>query len=115
MRAFAASIFLALLSACAITEPVVVIGKDGQTLKGTATGAMSGGSFNVTDGHLRCGGSYDSWSTYATITMQVLCSDGRKGIVISTRDPSGTAGHGTVKLNDGSEWTFIFGPTAANF
>ena len=115
MRAFAASILLALLSACANTSPVVVIGKDGQTLKGTATGAMSGGSFNVTDGHLSCSGRYDSWSTYATITMQVLCSDGRKGIVISTRDPSGTAGHGTVKLNDGSEWTFVFGPTAANF
>jgi hypothetical protein len=24
-------------------------------------------------------------------------------------------GHGTVRLNDGSEWTFIFGPAAANF
>jgi hypothetical protein len=50
-----------------------------------------------------------------TITMQVLCSDGRKGIVIATRESSGTAGHGTVTLNDGSEWTFIFGPAAANF
>jgi hypothetical protein len=115
MRVFAATTLVALLSACAITEPVVVIGKDGQTLKGTATASMSGGSFNVTDGHLSCGGSYDSMSTSVTITMQVLCSDGRKGIVISTRESSGVAGHGTVKLNDGSEWTFIFGPAAANF
>jgi hypothetical protein len=115
MRALAAITLLVLLSACAITEPVVVIGKDGQTLKGTATGSMGGGSFNVTDGHLSCGGSYDSWSTSATITMQVLCSDGRKGIVNSTREASGVAGHGTVRLNDGSEWTFVFGHAAANF
>jgi hypothetical protein len=115
MRALTAITLLALLSACAITEPVVVIGKDGQTLKGTATGALSGGSFSVTDGHLTCRGNYDSMSTSASISMQVLCSDGRKGIVTSTREASGVAGHGTVKLNDGSEWTFIFGPAAANF
>jgi hypothetical protein len=105
---------LALVS-CAITEPVLVIGKDGQTLKGTATGSLSGGQFSVTDGKLTCGGSYDSMSSSPTIEMQVLCSDGRKGIVVSTREPSGAAGHGTVKLNDGSEWTFVFGPAAANF
>jgi hypothetical protein len=105
---------LALVS-CAITEPVVVIGNDGHTLKGTATGSLSGGHFNVSDGQLSCGGNYDSLSSSPTIEMHVLCSDGRKGIVISTREPSGAAGHGTVKLNDGSEWTFIFGPGAANF
>lgn len=106
---------LVALVSCAITEPVVVIGKDGQTLKGTATASLSGGKFSVTDGKLTCGGSYDSMSSSPTIEMQVLCSDGRKGIVISTREPSGVAGHGTVKLNDGSEWTFVFGPAAANF
>ena len=105
---------LALVS-CAITEPVVVIGKDGQTLKGTATASLIGGQFSVTDGKLTCGGRYDSMSSSPTIEMQVLCSDGRKGIVVSTREPNGAAGHGTVKLNDGSEWTFIFGPGAANF
>jgi hypothetical protein len=104
-----------LLSACAVTEPVVVIGKDGHTLKGTATGALRGGRFTATDGKLTCAGNYNSLSMETTITMQVLCSDGRKGIVIATRESSGTAGHGTVTLNDGSEWTFIFGPAAANF
>jgi hypothetical protein len=47
--------------------------------------------------------------------MQTLCSDGRKGIVIVTRDSSGTSGHGVVRLNDGSSGQFIFGPAAANF
>jgi hypothetical protein len=92
------------------------IGKNGQTLRGTATGRMNGdGSFSVTDGQLACSGNYNSLSAEITINAQVLCSDGRKGIVISTRESSGVAGHGTVKLNDGSEWTFIFGSAAANF
>ena len=119
MRKVLPAILAVALSACAVTavtEPVVVIGKNGQTLRGTTTARMNGdGSFTVTDGHLSCGGNYNSLSTEITITAQVLCSDGRKGIVVSTRESSGVAGHGTVKLNDGSDWTFIFGSSAANF
>ena len=112
IAALAASL---LIAACSITEPVVVIGANGQTLRGTATGALSGGSFSVTDGKLTCGGSYNSWSLEPTIQMPVLCSDGRKGIVIATRDSSGFSGHGRVRLTDGTEADFIFGPAAANF
>ena len=104
-----------LLTGCAYTEPVVVIGKDGHTLRGTATAAMSGGRFSATDGTLTCAGNYDAMSMSVTITMQVLCNDGRKGIIIATREASGSSGHGTVKLTDGSEWTFIFGHAAENF
>jgi phage-related tail fiber protein len=114
MRSMVLLPFIA-VSACAITEPVVVIGKDGHTLKGTATASLSGGRFSASDGQLTCGGNCDSMSQSVTITMQVLCSEDRKGIVIATREASGLAGHGTVKLNDGSEWTFIFGHAAANF
>ena len=116
MRRLVALVLAAILAACAVTEPVVVIGQNAQTLRGTATGRMNGdGTFSVTDGQLACSGNYNSLSTEVTINAQVLCSDGRKGIVISTRESSGVAGHGTVKLNDGSEWTFIFGYAAANF
>jgi hypothetical protein len=59
-------------------------------------------------------GPRHSMSREVTINAQVLCSDGRKGIVTSTRESSGMSGHGTVKLNDGSDWTFIFGSSAAN-
>jgi len=104
------------VSTGAVTEPVVVIGKNGQTLRGTSTARMNGnGSFSVTDGPLTCGGNYNSLSMETTINAQVLCSDGRKGFAIITRESSGVAGHGTVKMNDGSEWTFIFGSSAANF
>jgi hypothetical protein len=122
MRRLVALALAAILAACAVTgpvavtEPVVVIGKNGQTLRGTTTARMTGdGSFSVTDGQLTCGGNYNSLSHEITINAQVLCSDGRKGIVVSTRESSGLAGHGTVRLNDGSDWTFIFGSAAANF
>jgi hypothetical protein len=100
---------------CTVTEPVVVIGQDGQILKGTATASLSGGSFHVTNGTLTCGGGYDSLDTSLTITFPVQCSDGKRGIVIVTRDQSGLSGAGTVRLTDGSESTFMFGAAAASF
>lgn len=100
-------------SACSLTEPVVVIQQDGRTLRGTVTASMAGGSFTATDGTLTCGGNYDSQDESPTISMPVLCSDGRKGIVIATR--SGNSGSGTVRMTDSSTATFMFGPAAASF
>jgi hypothetical protein len=105
----------AIVSSRSITQPVVVIGKGGQILRGTATASLASGSFNVTDGKLTCGGSYNSLNTSQTISMPVTCSDGRRGIVIATRDDSGLTGAGTVRLSDGEEATFMFGPAAAGF
>jgi hypothetical protein len=104
-----------LLSGCSYTVPVAVIGDNGQILGGTATAAMSGGTFQVTDGKLTCAGSYDSWSTSVTISMPVHCNDGRKGLVIATRDAGGMSGSGRVRLDDGMEADFIFGDAAAAF
>jgi len=103
------------LAGCSITEPVVVIGKNGEILQGTATAALDGGSFNVSNGKVSCGGSYNSLDTSPTISMPVLCSDGRRGIVIATRDTSGTSGAGTVRMTDGEEGTFMFARAAAGF
>src|SRR6516164_11543824 len=104
MRRLVALGLAAILAACAVTEPVVVIGQDGQTLKGTSTARMSGhGSVTVTDGKLTCGGNYNSLSGEITINIPVLCSDGRKGFAVVTHESSGLAGHGTLKMNDGSE------------
>ncbi len=104
-----------LLAGCSVTEPVVVIGKNGDVLRGTTTAALDGGSFNVSNGKLSCGGSYNSLDTSPTISMAVLCSDGRRGIVIVTRDRSGLSGAGTVRMTDGEELTFMFGRAAAGF
>jgi hypothetical protein len=114
MRTLVATIAL-FLAGCSITEPVVVIGKNGEVPRGTATAALDGGSFNVSNGKVSCGGSYNSLDTSPTISMPVLCSDGRRGIVITTRDASGTSGAGTVRMTDGEEGTFMFGRAAAGF
>jgi hypothetical protein len=103
------------LGACSVTEPLVVIGQNGQILRGTTTGALTGGSFTASDGKLTCSGTYNSWDTSTTISMPVACSDGRKGIAIATRDNSGVAGSGTIRLTDGSTATFLFGPAANGF
>jgi hypothetical protein len=118
MRTIGAILAILLVSGCAtsVTLPVVVIEKNGHMLKGTTTASLlSGGSFNVTDGKLSCGGSYDALDTSPTISMAVLCSDGRRGIIIATRDNNGMSGAGTVHMNDGSEGTFMFGQAAASF
>lgn len=103
-----------LLAGCATTVPVAVIGQDGRILTGTNTASLSGGSFSVTDGKLTCSGSYDPFQQSQTISMPVLCSDGRKGIVRATRDTA-TSGSGTVRLNDGYQGDFVFGSAAQNF
>jgi hypothetical protein len=100
---------------CSITEPVAVIGADGHILRGSVTADLSGGSFEVTDGKLTCSGSYNSLDTSVSITMPVLCSDGRKGFVVATRQNNGTDGFGKVTLNDGTQADFVFGRAASAF
>ncbi len=101
---------------CTITRPVVVIGDNGEMLRGSATASMSGGSFEVSGvwkgKTLKCAGSYNSLDTSVTISMPVHCNDGRKGIVIATRQANGIDGSGRVRLNDGTEADFIFGSAA---
>lgn len=69
----------------------------------------------MTDGKLTCSGSYNALDESVTISMAVLCNDGRKGIVTATRQMDGLNGAGRVRLSDGSEGDFIFGDAAAAF
>ena len=100
-----------LILGCSMTIPVAVIGQHGEILRGTNTVSLSGGSFSVTDGKITCSGSYNALNDSPTITMPVICTDGRTGIVIATRD-SPTSGGGKVRLSDGTEADFIFGEAA---
>lgn len=104
------------LAACAITQPLAVIGQNGQILKGTATASLSeGGYFSATDGKLTCSGNYDAITSSVTVSFPVVCSDGRKGLGTATRDASGVSGSGSVRMSDGSDWKFVFGPAANAF
>jgi clan AA aspartic protease (TIGR02281 family) len=103
------------LSACSsITVPVAVTGDalPGGILRGTATASLAGGSFNVSNGALSCGGTYDALDTSTTITMPVHCNDGRNGTVVSTRT-SYTSGYGNFILADGTDGRFVFGSAAS--
>jgi hypothetical protein len=112
-------IFLALplaFAACDITQPVAVIGPKGEIYKGSVTASMSnGGSFVASNGKVSCSGTYDAMTVSPTVSFPVVCSDGRKGLGTATRDSGGTTGSGTIKMNDGSDWTFVFGPAANAF
>jgi hypothetical protein len=100
-----------LLIGCSVTVPVAVIGQHGEIMRGTSTASLSGGSFSVTDGKVTCSGSYNALNESQTITIPVLCTGGRRGIVIATRD-SAESGGGKVRLSDGTEADFIFGEAA---
>ena len=103
--------FLAITaSGCAITVPVVAIEANGSVWRGTATASLSGGSFQVSSGSLRCVGTYDAFDYSTTITMPVQCNDGRAGVVTSTRN--GLQGSGRVRLSNGTIADFVFGNAA---
>ncbi|WGJ15775.1 hypothetical protein QEV83_05815 [Methylocapsa sp. D3K7] len=101
-------------SACAtsVTVPLAVISEHGEILRGTNTSALSGGSFSVTNGKITCTGSYNAVTDSKTLTVPILCSDGRTGIATATRDTQFSGG-GKVRFSDGSEGNFIYGDAAS--
>jgi S1-C subfamily serine protease len=106
------------LAACAptsITVPVAVIEQNGRILRGTNTASFESATFEVTDGKVTCTGSYDPLNQSQTISMTTVCSDGRKGLIIATREASGISGSGHVRMDDGSVADFVFGDAAARF
>ncbi len=104
----------AFYSGCSTTWPVAVVSKGipGGVMRGTAIADVSGGSFNVSNGTLSCGGTYNALDYSPTISVPVLCNDGRKGIMTVTRDASGMSGGGHFILTDGTTGDFIFGAAA---
>lgn len=105
-------LFALAVGGCSVTQPVAVMGVGGQILRGSATASLAGGTFEATDGSLTCTGKYDLAERSRKTQGVVTCNDGRKGIVMIERDASGQAGTGRVRLSDGTEADFIFGPTA---
>lgn len=115
-KVIAALCFLPLTACSDITLPVAVIGPTGHVLRGTATAHMTGeGSFEASDGKIRCLGTYDALSTSITISFPVQCTNGLKGLGTAVRESSGLAGSGNIRMSDGTDWRFVFGKAAATF
>ncbi len=115
MRALIVVVIALFCAACEQRYPIAVVGKDlpGGIMRGEAVATLSGGTFSVSGGRLRCAGDYPVNAASDTITIPVLCNDGRKGIVNATRDRDRQGGGGRFTLSDGTTGDFIFGPAAA--
>lgn len=104
------------VAGCDISEPVAAIGPKGQVFKGSATASVAnGGYFSVTNGQITCAGTYDDMSPSLTVSFPVTCSNGQKGLGTSVRDANGLTGSGTIRMDDGTDWRFVFGPAANAF
>lgn len=114
-KTFAVIATLLLICGCSHTVPVAVIGQDGHLLTGSSTASLNGSHFEVSDGKLTCSGHYNGYNSSPTITMPVICNDGRKGIVRAHREIGGVNGYGQVTLNDGYKADFVFGEAARAF
>ena len=108
---------VALIAGCGpLVQPVTGIGENGEVFRGSVSASLAeGGSFQVSNGAITCAGTYDVHTHGPTVSFPVICSDGRKGLGTATRDTGGLTGSGTIRMNDGSNWTFVFGPVANVF
>lgn len=103
------------LAGCgSITLPTAARFEDGTALTGTATAAVSGGTFQLSQpgGTLSCNGTYDALDTSPTITIPVTCSDGRYGSAVITRARDGMSGTGSFITSDGKRGVVAFGNNA---
>ncbi|MFN4171994.1 MAG: hypothetical protein ACK4GW_09605 [Pseudorhodobacter sp.] len=106
-------IALGLLAACDVAKPVAVIGEKGEVYRGVAVASFTqGGSFTATNGKVRCGGNYALPGENTRVSFPVVCSNGQRGIGVAVRHGRGPSGSGRIRMDDGSDWTFIFGPEA---
>ena len=114
MRVIATLAAVMLCAGCSATFPIAVVtaAVPGGIMRGQGEVNMSGGTFKVASGELSCVGTYDGLDLSPTITVPVLCNDGRKGLITATRNNAGTGGGGRFTLNDGTVGEFIFGPGA---
>lgn len=103
---------LTLIAACDVAYPVAVIGENGTVFRGVATDTvMAGGQFQATNGNTVCTGQFARQVDVSNVSFPVQCSNGLSGIG-KAKFENGTRGAGTVYMQDGSEWQFIFGRAA---
>jgi hypothetical protein len=97
------------LTACDVTYPVAVVGPGDTVYRGNATARfLEGGFFQASNGANFCQGRYAPQSPGETSTFPVTCSNGLSGIGTAVFE-NGDSGGGTITMEDGTRWQFIFG------
>ena len=105
---------LTLIAACDVAYPVAVIGENGTVFRGVATDTVfEGGQFQATNGGTVCTGQFTRQAEVSQVSFPVRCSNGLTGLG-KAKFENGTRGAGTVYMQDGSEWQFIFGRAAGS-
>ncbi|HEV7253882.1 MAG TPA: hypothetical protein VGN97_12420 [Mesorhizobium sp.] len=115
MRRLLIGLLLVILAGCGtLTVPAAVRLSDGTVMIGTATAAVSGGTFAVatSDSSTRCSGTYNALDTTPTISVPVVCSDGRYADATVTRSRDGMSGTGFAVVSDGTLARVAFGNNA---
>jgi hypothetical protein len=107
-------VFVCCISECGTySTPAAVQISDRRQMVGTATAALSGDTFYVTDGRgFSCSGSYDALDNSIMISAPVIFSDGRIGTITLNRTADRLSGSGTFVLNDGMSGQVAFGKLA---
>lgn len=102
------------VAGCSETFPIVVMGKDvpGGTMRGQGEASLVGGTFQVSNSQFNCTGNYNAMDDSPTLAIPLVCSDGRRGMVMATRQRGGRSGGGTFTLSDGATGQFMFGDAA---
>lgn len=90
------------LAACAMPEPVAVVGSNALSMRGTVTLIRpTTAKLEVTDGKLSCSGAHKGFFTGAAV-LNVTCSDGRKGVAEVDNDSTNRV-RGHLHLEDGTD------------
>jgi hypothetical protein len=99
------------LAACTVTGPVAIIAPNGEILRGASTSGIGGDEFVVRGQALECRGRFDPVLGDPAVAIAAHCSDGHVGAGFASRDNL-QSGRGRIRLNDGSEATFLYGQAA---
>lgn len=100
---------LGALAACDVSYPVAVVGEGQTVYRGAATATfLEGGFFHVTNGANGCRGQFTPSALETPVTFPVTCTNGLTGVGTATFQDARSGG-GTITMQDGTRWQFIFG------
>lgn len=106
------AIALGALAACDVSYPVAVVGEGQTVYRGAATATfLEGGFFHVTNGSNSCRGQFSPTDLNKPVTFPVNCANGLSGVGTALFQDARSGG-GTITMQDGTRWQFIFGRRA---
>lgn len=114
-RNVTATLLLCSLAACTGVIPVSVLDGGDEVMRGTVEPnfTMTNTHFTVAGKALSCSATFN-WQDKPTTSFPIVCSDGQKGRAMISRSASLSvsilAGSGSISLEDGTRYDFLYGP-----